>query len=182
MGDGTPARVEELAVLGARDSWQQPLNMKPTSSSQFGKGKEISGFTLAEAVIALAILALLVQGIILCYVRFTQQAEWSAYSLAAQSLASQGAEQARSAKWDPQAWPQGIGPGQPDELGLTQYAVPNTLKVPPNGQPIIVTNYVKITSVSTNPPLRQIRSDCAWNFLDRGAFTNTVILLRAADQ
>lgn len=140
------------------------------------------GFSLIEVLVALAVLALVIQGIILCYLRFTQQAEWSAHSLAAQSLASQGAEQARSAKWDTQAWPQGVGPGQSDELGLTNYAQPNTLAVGADGQPTVVTNFIGITSVSTTPPLRQIRSDCVWSFMDRGLFTNTVVMFRAPDQ
>lgn len=141
-----------------------------------------SGFTLAEVVISVAILAAVIQGVILGYTASARRAEWSAHSLAAQSLASQGAEQARSARWDTQAWPQGVGPGQADELGLTNYFRTDTLDIPANGQPLVVTNYVSITTVSVNPPLRQIRSDCAWRFMNRGWFTNTVILLRTSDQ
>ena len=43
-------------------------------------------------------------GVIYGYVFLTEQAAWSAYSLTAHSLAMQGVEQDRSAKWDPQAW------------------------------------------------------------------------------
>jgi Tfp pilus assembly protein PilV len=142
----------------------------------------ISGLTLAEVVMSVGILALVIQGMILGYVKLTQQAEWSARSLAAQSLAFQGAEQARAAKWDPQAWPQGTGLGSSDELGVTNYAQTGTLDIPANGQPLIVTNFVSVTTVSANPPLRQIRSDCVWRFMNRGLFTNTVITLRAPDQ
>jgi len=141
-----------------------------------------AAFTLAELVVAVAILALVFQGVITGYVQFTRHAEWSAHSLAAQSLASQGAEQARSAKWDTQAWPQDVGPGQSDELGVTQFFQTNTLDVPLNGQPLVVTNYISITAVSISPPVRQIRSECVWPFGSRGWFTNSVILLRAPDQ
>ena len=141
-----------------------------------------SGFTLVEVVISGAILALVIQGVILGYVRISRQAVWSDHSLAAQALASQGAEQARAAKWDRQAWPQGVGPGMSDELGVTNYTQINVLDVPNHGKPVLVTNYISITQVSDNPPLRQIRSDCVWSFLGRGWFTNTVITLRAPDQ
>lgn len=144
--------------------------------------EEVSGFTLAEVVIAIAVLGLVFQGVLLGYVKFTQQAEWTARSLAAQSLATQAVEQARAAKWDTQAWPQGVGPGLSDELGVTSFQQTNTLDIPMNGQPIVVTTYVQITTVSANPQVRQIRADCVWPFLGRGWFTNTVSVLRAPDQ
>jgi type II secretory pathway pseudopilin PulG len=143
--------------------------------------RALSAFTLTEVVISVLIVSMMVQGVVVGYVNFTKQAEWTAHSLAAQSLASQGLEQARSAKWDPQAWPQGIGPGQSDELGVMSYMQTNTLDIPMNGQPIIVTNFISVTTVSDNPSLRQIRSDCVWSFMSRGLFTNTVITLRSPD-
>jgi hypothetical protein len=36
--------------------------------------------------------------------------------------------------------------------------------------------------ISSNPPLRQIRADCVWTFMNRRLFTNTIITLRAPDQ
>ena len=140
------------------------------------------GFTLTEVVITLAILGMVFEGVVLGYVRFTQMSDWSSHSLAAQSLASQGAEQARAAKWDTRAWPQGVGAGTSDELGVTSYVQINTLDVAVNGQPIIATNFISVTTVSVSPPVRQIRSDCVWKFMGRGSFTNTVVMLRAADQ
>jgi prepilin-type N-terminal cleavage/methylation domain-containing protein len=151
-------------------------------SNKNKKTKSTSGFTLAEVVVSMAVLAVMVQGVVLGYVGSAERAEWNAHSLAAQSLASQAAEQARAARWDPQAWPQGVGPGLADELGVTTYQQVEILDVPTHSKPITVTNYVQITTVSENPPLRQIRADCVWHFLNRGAFTNTVIMLRAADQ
>lgn len=148
----------------------------------FERTGTLAGFTLVEVIMSIAILALVIQGVLLGYVQSTRWTEWSAHSLAAQSLASQGAEQARSAKWDPQAWPQTIGPGMSDELGVTNYMQTNTLDIPMNGKPVIVTNFITITTASTNPPVRQIRSDCVLEFMSRGLFTNTVILLRAPDQ
>ena len=140
------------------------------------------GLTLVEVLTSMAVLGLAFGGIIAGLLTYSQNSEWSAYSLAAQAIASQGLEQARAAKWDPQAWPQTVGPGQADELGVTSYVQTATLCVPYQGQPSIVTNFISVTTVSSNPAIRQIRSDCVWTFLSRGSFTNTVITLRAADQ
>lgn len=140
------------------------------------------GFTLTEVTIAIAISALVFAGVIYGYVATADHAEWSAYSLAAHSLAIQGVEQARAAQWDPQAWP------KIDELGVTNYTQVWALDVPVSGgNPVLATNYVSVTSVSTVPPLRQIRADCVWVLPSRGAttrgpFTNTVVTLRASDQ
>ena len=130
----------------------------------------------------MAIAALAFSGIIYGYTATTDQAEWSSYSLAAQSLAMQGVEQARSAKWDPHAWP------PIDEIGVTNYATVEELDVPvAGGRLVVATNYFSIVQFSSNPPLRQIKTDCVWVLAYRGAkirgpFTNTAVTLRAADQ
>jgi prepilin-type N-terminal cleavage/methylation domain-containing protein len=138
------------------------------------------GFTLTEVVVAIAIATLSFGGVICGYVLTADRAQWGAYSLAAQSLAMQGVEQARAAKWDPKAWP------AVDELGLTNYAEVDTLDVPVSGQPVQATNYISVSLVSQSPPLRQLRADCVWGLANgrrsRGPFTNTVITLRTADQ
>lgn len=139
------------------------------------------GFTLTEVVVAVAVIALTFAGVIYGYVRTTDRAEWSSYSLAAQSLAMQGVEQARAAKWDPQAWP------AVDELGVTNLTQEEPLDVPVAGEPVLATNYVSVTTVSLDPPLRQLRADCVWMLKSRpagiaGPFTNTAVTLRAADQ
>jgi prepilin-type N-terminal cleavage/methylation domain-containing protein len=64
-----------------------------------GRGRE-HGFTLAEVVMSVAIMALLLMGVILMYMQSSNYAEWSGCSLAAQSLSVQAIEQARSAVWD----------------------------------------------------------------------------------
>jgi len=134
------------------------------------------GFTLAEVVISLAIVALVMGGVLTGYIMTATRAEWSAYSQAAHSVAMQGIEQARAAKWDPQAWP------KVDDLGVTNYTQVEILDVPVAGTPVYATNFIQVTEVSANPPLRQIRADCVWPFIKRGPFTNTVITLRAPDQ
>jgi type II secretory pathway pseudopilin PulG len=155
-----------------------------------------SGFTLGEVLVSFAILSLAVGGVVYGYVQVNRMAEFSSMSLAAQSYASQGLEQARSAQWDYVRWPNtNYGPGTGDELGFPpsqNYTnlppVVDYLDVPTTGTPIFVTNFVTISYVLTslnpsNPPLRQIRSDCVWTYPMSGAIcTNTAIGLRAPDQ
>ncbi len=140
------------------------------------------GFTLTEVTISIAVAAIAFSGVLYGYVMTTDQAEWSAYSLAAHSLALQGVEQSRAAKWDPQAWP------AIDELGVTSFVQVTTLDVPVSGgNPTYATNYISVASAQTYPPLRRLRADCVWMLpyrkgRTRGPFTNTVITLRAPDQ
>ena len=167
----------------------------------------IAAFSLVEVVIALAVSAVAILGIVNGYVFTAKRAEWSAYNLAAQSLAVQRLEQARAAKWDTLATP------AIDELVSANFSVlVNILDIPvtANGDAsllaakfpttlslaatlaasaktngitfVYATNYTSIWRVSTTPPLKAVQVDCVWGFLNRGLFTNTVITYRAPDQ
>lgn len=146
------------------------------------------GFSLAEVLVAFAILMLATAGLISGYVQANRMAEWNSMSLAAQAFAHQGAEQARAADWRPRDWPPTNGPGTMDELPPTNYTQVDYMDVPvqgyiTNSQGTIITNSTTITTYSSNPTVRQIRTDCIWTFPLTGKLqTNTVILLRAADQ
>ena len=149
-------------------------------------------FTLIEIVISIAILGIALSGLIYGYVQANRTAEWTSMSIAAQSYASQGAEQARAADWRPRDYPPATGSGTMDELtNGTVFTNVSFMDVPTKGNPAAadfqfwVTNIVSITNLSINPPLRQITSRAFWNF-PRGTsyipYTNTVILDRAGDQ
>ena len=149
-------------------------------------------FTLIEILVSFVILSLVMAGIIYGYVQANRMAEWSSMSLAAQSFASQGAEQARAAKWEAYQSNPVLGPvaGSTDELPpWTNYLQTNYLDVPIKGSPSAtdfafwVTNIISISNVSADPPLRQIRSDAVWTFFATGViYTNEVVLLRGPDQ
>lgn len=153
-------------------------------------GREFEGgFALGEVLVALFILSLVFSGLIYGYVQANRMSEWSSMSLAAQSYASQGAEQARASDWRPRDWPQTNGPGTMDELPPTNYTTVDIMDIPIKGNPtntdfaFWVTNFITVTTYSPNPPLRQIRCDCCWIFPLTGQVqTNTVILLRGPDQ
>jgi hypothetical protein len=127
---------------------------------------------------ALAVAAVAVGGSVNGYILSINRAEWSAYSLAAHSLAMQRMEQMRAAKWDTGASP------PVDQIITANFGpVVNVLDVPISGTNIVyATNYTTITTVSANPPLKMVRVDCAWPFMQRGIFTNTLISYRAPDQ
>jgi len=57
--------------------------------------KRGEGFTLVEEVVALALMGIIMGVVVHGYVSATDLAEWSAYSVAAQSVANQGIEQVR---------------------------------------------------------------------------------------
>ena len=103
-------------------------------------------------------------------------AEWAAYSLAAHSLAMQRIEQTRAAKWDPAGFP------PVDDLTNRPPAV-DILDIPISGTNIAyATSITTIATVSLNPPLKKIRVECVWPFVNRGLFTNVVVTYRAPDQ
>jgi type II secretory pathway pseudopilin PulG len=157
------------------------------------------GFTLIEISVAFFIFGMVVSGMIYGYVQINRMAEWCSMSLAAQSFASQGLEQARSAEWDYEMWPVTNGPGTGDPMGFTwlngtttagngsmSYYTTNTMDIPTSGAPIYVTNFVTISNVYSsiiNIPVRQITSQCVWFFpLIGQVCTNTAVSLRAPDQ
>jgi len=146
-----------------------------------------AAMTLVEVLISIIVMVTIMGGIIMGYVQANRMAEFSSMSLAAQSTAMQGVEQAIAARWDGQSLSTNTGPGTDDELGCTNNWIPtgstNVLDIPVSGAEVPVTNYVTITQISTTPKLRQIRSDAVWTFpYTKMIYTNTVITLRAPDQ
>jgi type II secretory pathway pseudopilin PulG len=162
-------------------------------TTPLSRREQAAGFTLIELLVSFMVFAMVSAGLIYGYVQTNRMAEWSAISLAAQSYASQGAEQARAADWRPRDFPPSTGFGTMDELPAplcyTNCGPNYIFDIPIKGNPassdfaFFVTNIVNITTVSVNPPVRQIRSDVIWVFYLTGqVYTNTVILLRAPDQ
>lgn len=129
-------------------------------------------------VVAMAVAAIFVTGTVVGYIQSHRQAEWSAYSLAANSLAMQEAERARAAKWDPNAYP------PVDNLVASNFPVRiDVLDIPMSGTNIVyATNRTSISNISVNPSVRMVRVDCTWSFPKRGVYTNSVFTYRAPDQ
>lgn len=139
--------------------------------------RNIRAFTLAEVVMAIAIVATVMGGMTVSYTQATRRAQWSGYQLAAQALAVQSLEQARAAVWD-----QTIG-AQKNEITnlnlsswsysagvLTGYSWTN-LDLPVSGTNYVrATNYVRVSmqylNGVTNPPVQvqMIRVQTVWPF------------------
>ena len=158
--------------------------------AQTDKRLATNAFTLIEILISFVILALVMSGLMYGYVQANRMAEWSSMSLAAQSYASQGVEQLRAADWRPRDPSTNHGPNTAWEIwpGYSRTNI-GILDVPIKGNPastnfaFFVTNIVKVTEPSTNPPLLQIRSDVYWIFPFTGQqYDNVEILQRAPDQ
>jgi|ERR1035437_262205 type II secretory pathway pseudopilin PulG len=158
---------------------------------RFGKAEKnksrvaCAAMTLPEILISIIILVTVMGGVMMGYVQANRMAEFSSMSLAAQSTASQGLEQALAARWDTQSGDTNVGYGHADEFGtVTNYLMgTNVLDIPVSGAAILVTNYVTVSTVSISPKVRQIRSDAIWTFPLTGVtHTNTTITLRAPDQ
>jgi prepilin-type N-terminal cleavage/methylation domain-containing protein len=178
------------------------MNFCFNQSGERLKREPAAAFTLIEIVIALAIFGVVMSGLIYGYVQANRTSEWSSMSLAAQSFASQGAEQMRAADWRPRDYPVQQGQGTMDELVLTPSGaatngnmnwppIVDVMDIPTKGNPSAadfqfwVTNYINVTNISINPPLREIRSYAVWTFPRGGSYipyTNWVILDRAGDQ
>ncbi len=140
-------------------------------------------FTLAEVLMSLAIAGMIFAGVITAYVQSSYRAEWSGYSLAAQSLAIQQLEQARAASWDINASP------AKNELTNVPAITAAILDLPVTGTNVLwATNYTAITSIpitnTIGASVYMVRVDTAWPFIwggKRRYYTNTVADFFAPD-
>ena len=138
----------------------------------------LRGFSIPEVFTALAVLGISVGGAISGYVVAVERSQWTACSRAANSMALQRVEQARSAKWD------SLVNSPVDELVTNNFpTVIQPLELPSSGTNYVyATNLTTIATVSTTPPMRMVRVDCIWPMPGHGVFTNTMIVYRTPDQ
>src|SRR5208283_302204 len=138
----------------------------PARSAHFQRSRSArgrtAGFTLAEVVICLAIIVLVIGSVISAYIGTCFRAQWSGYNFAAQSLAMQELELARTAKWDLNDTPPVDQITNLNLIGWSTNAsgawsgyTTNTLDLPVVGTNVIwATNYttVSLVTLSTTPP------------------------------
>jgi hypothetical protein len=163
-----------------------------------GAGRKKGAFTLMEVVISTAIVALVFAGIIKAYIQTGLRLEWTGYSLAAQSLALETIEQARSTLWDPTQYPPVneiynlnlMGTATNATTGTWTGYSTNTLDIPvPNGgTPVLATNYVSVqmsyVSTYTNVQMEIVEVQTVWPFIRSGNnvyFTNTMATIISPD-
>ena len=142
--------------------------------------RTVAAFTLAEVVVCLAIVALMFGGIITGYMQGAYRAEWAGYNLAAQALAMQQIEQAKTAVWDKDH-------NEFTNLVTLSWGV---FDLPINGtNKVYATNYVTVTTnqVSSSPDIfvQMVKVDTVWPYIRNGSvlyYTNTVADYYAPDQ
>jgi len=152
--------------------------MKTRQSSKSLRRRRSQGGSLVEVIFSLGIATLTIAGSVNGYVLSAKRAEWSAYSLAAHSLAIQRLEQVRAAKWDTATYP------AVDQVVQSNFGpVTNILDVPVSGSNIVYAiSRTTLNNISANPPMKLVQVETVWSFLNRGTFTNTVTSYRAPDQ
>jgi len=134
--------------------------------------------TLVEVVIALAISALTVAGIVSGYIYCSTAAIKAELFQAANAKALERIEETRSAQWDTSKWPmvdQLVASNFPDKIVTLD--MPGT-----NGTGTTATIQTVIAQISVNPPIRRVRVDCVWQFKGTELITNTIETCRAPDQ
>lgn len=135
------------------------------------------GLSLTEVLVAMAIAGLGIFAAVAGFLNAATQAEASAYTLAAQCQALERLEQVRATKWDPNADP------PIDQMVNTNFPVlVKILDIPRKDVKIYATNYTTITLISANPPLKMMRVDCVWSWMNKRAYTNSVMTYRGPDQ
>ena len=143
----------------------------------------MSGFSLVEVILSVGIVALVFSGVMGTYIHTSYRAEWSGYSLAAQALAIQQIEQAKSAVWDTRSSP------VKNELTNLAPVTAAILDIPISGTNVVwATNYATVTQVMlwTNPPVStyMVKVDTVWPFRWKGQakyYTNTIANYMAPD-
>jgi type II secretory pathway component PulJ len=147
---------------------------RPTGTARNRCGGQ-AAFTLIEVAFAAAIGALVLAGMFQGYNLASRRAQFSACSLAANSMAMGQLEQVLSATWVP-------SPPYTNNTLLTlsgsntgNLCLPSAL-----GSLVNCTNVTTVTLLSSNPPYAMIKVQCIWTFPSYGGvFTNTVAVLRA---
>lgn len=133
-----------------------------------------AGMTLAEVVMALAIAALTVAGIVSGYVYCMTSAVKAELYQAANAKAVERLEQARSAQWNTSGTTtdQLVASNFPDEMVFLD--LPGT-----NGVGTSATIQTTIAQISASPPIRTVHVDCIWQFQGVELITNSIETIRA---
>ena len=168
------ASVPSFVVAGRRPSSHSPgLTLRATRHPQ------PFAFTLVETLMSVMIITMFFATILLGYTRAAQRAQWSGYSLAAQSQTMKQLEEFRAVLWDTQAVP------IVDDTTNIPSVLVLPLDLPISGTNIIyATNTATVTAITNlgnGASVKMIVINTTWPYNGR-TFTNTVVDYRAPDQ
>ena len=160
---------QDIHFLKTRFINQQTVQVLPSGQA---------GMTLVEVVLALAIAALMMAGIVRGYIYCATGAVKDALYMAANARMMERIEETRSARWDTSSWP------VVDQLVATNFPDQSVvLELSRTGTNVINAKInTTISQISATPPIRQIRVDCIWQFRGSETITNTIETCRAPDQ
>jgi hypothetical protein len=133
--------------------------------------------TLVEVVVAMAVTALAVGGIVNGYTYCTNSAQKAALALAASARAVERLEEIRSAAWrtsSETAVDQLVSTNFPSKDVILDLAGSGAVVIP-------ATVETDISQISVTPPLKRIRVNCIWRFRGGQAITNSIETFRAPD-
>ncbi|SRR5581483_5234666 len=136
------------------------------------------GMTLVEVLVSLIIATLTIGGIVGGYIFCSTSTEKTEFAQLASAKAMERIEETRSAIWDTASYP------VVDQLLATNFPATNVLLniVGSGSSGSLATLTTSISQISTTPPLRRVRVDCAWQFRGTDWMTNTIETIRAPDQ
>gem|GEM_PF-778445 len=139
--------------------------------------RNASGFTLAEVVVSIGIVAVVTMGIVNGYLVAARRAEWVALSESAQAATLQRMAQARAARWDMTADP------PIDHLMESNFPPVIVPMFTPLGGTNITycTNFTLIRLVQKDPALKMIRTESRWQFPVGRFHTNGLTIYRSPD-
>ena len=134
--------------------------------------------TLVEVVVALAIAALVLTGIVAGYICCTTSTLKDSLYMAANARAMERMEETRSAIWAPyraQPTNQLVAANFPDQVVILDLAG--------SGSNVTsATIQTDISQISLSPPVMRIHVDCIWQFQGVEWITNSIETCRAPDQ
>ncbi|HEY5298138.1 MAG TPA: prepilin-type N-terminal cleavage/methylation domain-containing protein [Verrucomicrobiae bacterium] len=142
-----------------------------------------AGMTLVEVMVALALAAFTVAGIIEGYIFCTTSTVKDSLYMAANTRASERLEETRGAIWAPyRATPvdelvASNFPDQPVTLDMSGSSSATTMAT----LTTTITQIVSSASSTLSAPVREIRVDCIWQFKGE-LITNSIETCRAPDQ
>jgi prepilin-type N-terminal cleavage/methylation domain-containing protein len=155
------------------------------ASSRRAVAGDRGGFTLPEVLMCVVVAVIAFAGMITGFVQCSRRAEWAGYSLAAQALAIQAMEQARSARWDVQSAMTTVTVNELTNMPLTNVMI---MDLPVTGtNNVYATNFLTITNVpitSKGISVYMVKVNTVWSFrwgLKNRLYTNTLVDYYAQD-
>lgn len=138
----------------------------------------LAGMTLAEVVVALAIVGITMAGTVMGYTNCAKASVKAELQQAANAKAMERLEATRSAIWAPSR-------SMPVDQLITNNFPDLVVSLDQSGTNLngtLATIRTTIAAISTSPPLRSVHVECVWQFQTGEWITNSIETIRSFDQ